>query len=304
MADSVLAQLAAAHAHAAVYDDIVQDYMTAMHALRELQVRKAQLEREAGELRLESDMLLSSLEAARRSTAPAAELEAARAALAAAQAELVVAYRDKGEAADAKAKALEQLEMVRGNYALQTAELAGAREAEAKLREEARHLRETAAETGKELQTRLAEAQRAQTRAEALEDENRDLVQRLIELKDQEADRVNEMNRMREEMLGETRRQAAEIIAAARAQVAQEAGASGSGVLDASMRRLSLAGEGVGANALPAIVLRSVPRTHPGGCFGIAFDAKGTTVATCGADKLVRLWDAARCTETSVLRVR
>ena len=38
-------------------------------------------------------------------------------------------------------------------------------------------------------------------RAVALEEENKDLVQRIIHLKDCEADRMNEMNRLREEIV-------------------------------------------------------------------------------------------------------
>ncbi len=42
---------------------------------------------------------------------------------------------------------------------------------------------------------------------------------------------------------------------------------------------------------------------HEGGCFGLAFDALGSKMASCGADKTVKLWDPATATVTSTLHV-
>lgn len=50
-------------------------------------------------------------------------------------------------------------------------------------------------------QDRISREEEAATRAGALEEENRDLVSRIIHLKDQEADRMNEMNRLRDEIV-------------------------------------------------------------------------------------------------------
>lgn len=50
-------------------------------------------------------------------------------------------------------------------------------------------------------QARLAEAEAATRRAAKLESENTDLVTRLVEEKGQEIEKMNEMNRMREEMV-------------------------------------------------------------------------------------------------------
>jgi len=68
------------------------------------------------------------------------------------------------------------------------------------------------------------------------------------------------------------------------------------------MRNLDLAAESVGATALPSCALKTAPGVHQGGCFAIAFDAAGQTLASCGADKLVRLWDTTRGVEYDVLR--
>lgn len=137
------------------------------------------------------------------------QLDEVRSSLAAAQSELLSAYKERGEAAEAKSKALEQLEVVRDNYAKQSAELEGAREEERRLRAEVQALREEVARMEaarnvhvKELQARQAEAQKAVDRASSLEDENRDLVERLLQMKDVEVQRMNEMNRLREDMVG------------------------------------------------------------------------------------------------------
>lgn len=104
--------------------------------------------------------------------------------------------------------------------------------------------------------------------------------------------------------LNDAKRQAAEILAVTRAQVARQAGSAAVGVLDASMRSLNIAAEAIGGDAVPAVPLRTVPGVHRGGCFAAAFDVAGGVAATCGCDKLVRLWDVMRCTETATLRVR
>lgn len=90
--------------------------------------------------------------------------------------------------------------------------------------------------------------------------------------------------------LTSAKRQAAELLASASAQ----ARAAGSGAAVASLERaargLSL-GEAA-ADALPAVLARSVPEAHGAGCFGLAFNRAGTALASCGADKTVKLWDA------------
>lgn len=47
---------------------------------------------------------------------------------------------------------------------------------------------------------------------------------------------------------------------------------------------------------------RSVP-AHEGGCFGLAFDRLGNRMASCGADRTVRLWDPATAAVTATLHV-
>lgn len=44
--------------------------------------------------------------------------------------------------------------------------------------------------------------------------------------------------------------------------------------------------------------------SHHAGCYAAAFDSPGGVLATCGGDKLVRLWDPLTMTQTGTLRVR
>ena len=74
MVASVHDQLKSAFHQTQVFSEIVDDYLQCAQKLREVQVRNAQLDREAGELRLENDTLLRAVEEASRSTASPAEV--------------------------------------------------------------------------------------------------------------------------------------------------------------------------------------------------------------------------------------
>jgi len=78
MVGTMREQLLAARQQTASFEGIVADYMNLMHRIRELEVRNAQLDREAGELRLENDTLLSTLDDARRGTVSSAEVSYSR----------------------------------------------------------------------------------------------------------------------------------------------------------------------------------------------------------------------------------
>jgi WD40 repeat protein len=112
----------------------------------------------------------------------------------------------------------------------------------------------------------------------------------------------------------QAKRQIAEMHAEARAQIAREAAslsrASTSAaspsyaMLDAHMHRLDLASNEAGLYAVPATVAKSMPSVHVGGCHALAFDATGRWLASCGADKTVKVWDIAKGNDQpSVLRV-
>jgi hypothetical protein len=72
--DNVRAQLEAGKARSASFSLIVAEYMQSMHRLQELEIRNAQLDREASELRRENDTLLERATFASQTTAAAAEV--------------------------------------------------------------------------------------------------------------------------------------------------------------------------------------------------------------------------------------
>jgi len=71
------------------------------------------------------------------------QLQEARAHLAAIQTELVGTYKIHSESLEAKSKALEQLEVVRDNYARQTVELDAVKQEERRLRTQEAQLRDS-----------------------------------------------------------------------------------------------------------------------------------------------------------------
>ncbi len=75
------------------------------------QVRNAQLDKEASELRAENDTLLRSLESGRAAAARNESLAGAEARIAQLQAELTAAYKEKAAAAEASLQATRQLQV-------------------------------------------------------------------------------------------------------------------------------------------------------------------------------------------------
>jgi len=316
---SVRDQLEEARSESLSFSQIVADYLQIVQKLREVQVRNAQLDKEAGELRSENDSLLRTVEEAQRSTASPIELEEARSHAAELQAELLTVYKEKSTAAEGRAQALQQLEIVRELNSQQASSLEEASQERQTLLEEVRTLRSDTTRLSaardlatKELETRAGEIQSLQVRCSGLETENRDLVERFLSVKDTEIERMNQTARMCEDMVKNAKRQASEILATTRANVAQEvAGAAGGATgtsrrgispLDNSLKQLNLAADAIGGGALPSKVIKTFPAVHPGACYALAMDTAGNTLASCGADRVVRLWDVARCSVLSELR--
>jgi cell division septum initiation protein DivIVA len=70
------------------------------------------------------------------------------------------------------------------------------------LRGQVEHHRQAHATVSREMEARLHEAQEATGRVAALQGESAELVRRILEMKDREADRLNEMNRQEADMVG------------------------------------------------------------------------------------------------------
>ncbi|KAG2495946.1 hypothetical protein HYH03_005876 [Edaphochlamys debaryana] len=263
---AVVGQLRGLHAAAtAPFVQPFADYCAGLQRARELEVRLTQLDKEGAELRDENAALHARLQAADEAAAAntAAQLEEARTALARAERELGGLYKDKSSLLEEVMGANTELAKARSAAESATADLVKARAEVAALRDQLAELgsalegeraarRAAAAELAAALGTRDA----ALTDSERLRGENVVLTRRLVELKEGEAGRMNEMNRMHEELL-ETAvrmRQEAELDRQANDLIRQRAVAaalSQSAMAPAAVAPPPPAGGGAAAAELP-----------------------------------------------------
>ncbi|GIL58052.1 hypothetical protein Vafri_13255 [Volvox africanus] len=226
------------------------DYSAGLQRARELEVRLLQLDKEGAELRDENAQLHSRLAAVDLAAAAntAAQLEEARAALTRAERELGSLYRDKANLLETHTQTHTHTrtvkrtpsgpqEVVGANTSLTTArsalessnaQLAQSRAEVSALREQLSALgaaleseRATRVAATAELAAAMSARDGALTEAERLRHENVNLLRRLMEMKEGEAGRLNDINRMHEELLeqatrmrqeAELDRQATELI--------------------------------------------------------------------------------------------
>ncbi|KAK9828803.1 hypothetical protein WJX72_002152 [[Myrmecia] bisecta] len=293
------------------FRQIVVDYQAVLHRCRELQVRKGQLEKEAGELRLENHSLAEQVAANLHAAASSEQMVALTAKLKEVEMELHDTWKAKAKLAEECMAATKQLGIVRENNEQQSKQLdehsAEIKDLKVKLRdlrdqldqERAAHALGTA-----ELEARLKDKEAAEARAGQLEGENADLVRRLVELKSSEIERLNETNRMCDEMLANARNleRAAAASAAAAAAASQQQGRRHRGpslsLLD-QMKGLTRANS-TPQSRVPKSALKSTA-AHDGGCFALAFDRSGSRLASGGADKTVKIWEPATGNQISVL---
>ncbi|PRW45473.1 autophagy-related 16 [Chlorella sorokiniana] len=278
---------------------------------RAQRVRCAQLDKEASELRLENETLLRTVEDGKHAAVQSAQFAALEARAQSLQDELTAAYKDKAALAEQSLQATRQLQVVRDINERQARELTDAAEEARRLKEQIKelrgqvdHFREAHATVSREMEARLQEAQGATAKLATVEAESAELVRRLIEMKDREADRMNEINRLEAETIARAKQEAAAVLARAAAK-AQALGAAlgrqrtseGAELVEASMRRLSEADK----VEQPSTLMKSVPG-HDGGCYGLAFNRTGELLASGGADKCVKLWDPFTAAVKTTLR--
>lgn len=89
--------------------------------------------------------------------------------------------------------------------------------------------------------------------------------------------------------MNSARRQVADMLAEARSKTRSETALSGERKAILSPGGKSDQQELKGG--LPVACASSLPSAHEAGCFGLAFNRAGTMLASCGADKTVKLWD-------------
>ncbi|BDA45707.1 Autophagy-related protein 16-1 [Coccomyxa sp. Obi] len=294
--------------------DVIGDYQILLRKCRESKIRNVQLEKEARELRAENATLQQLVESSVQAAVSNEKVTAAESRAKELQEELTGVYKEKSKLAEELVAASRQLQIVRDSNEAQARELddlaAKGREMRARIKELSDALEKEQDATrlaASEMQARLDEKEAAEKRAEKLEKETADLSKRLVDLKMSEAERMNEVNRMCEEMLANARnmeRAAAATAASSSARVGRfhsmpAGGLTGmvNGIMEKTKGALT---HGAIESLVPDVPMRSVP-AHEGGCYTLAFDRSGQRMASGGADKVVRLWDACSGYQTGSL---
>ncbi|WPT13951.1 Autophagy-related protein 16 [Picochlorum sp. SENEW3] len=283
-----------------VFHSVIQEHYKLLCKVRELDIQCRQLEKIQAEFQSENETLTLSLQDARRQLATQAAQEAVQADVQKLKEETLRLYQEKEKVVSEKDALAEQLDIVRDTCSRQIDEIQTVvskrddlQETIDGLRKELKTLQEANSASGEEMARRIQSDEDALKKVEALTVENNDLIARIVHLKDQEAQKMNEMNVLREKIIADAKVQASEIIAEAKQKSKQSARKTDEGIA-------LEAGEDEG-NIVPVRVKARFEKVHPGGCTAIASDL-GMILATCGLDKVVRLWDPVSLKETACLR--
>lgn len=299
------------------FTDIVSSYQGLLRHCRELEVRVGQLNKEAEELRDENQYLRthSAVQDEWAVQAAAAQGAQDRVELQRAQTQLMSLYRERGDRLEELAAARNELDRLRKATDDLSSHLQTANAEVESLHDTVRQMsvalaseKQAARLAADEAQARLNERDDALTRLARLEAEHAALTQRVIDQKLQEAERLNDINRMHEEAMENAQRLQAEASAdrLSREQLRRSSdsgSASGGGGLGSRLASLrQIVGIGVdkgsasGAAAaaerkLPTGPSKVVPDAHKGGVCSLTLDATGRLVATAGVDRVVKCWD-------------
>ncbi|KAK9787622.1 hypothetical protein WJX73_001530 [Symbiochloris irregularis] len=308
---------------------VFRDYQEVSDQLRRFQVRCAQLDKEAGELRHENEALRESALLQRNDTILKAQVAVAEEKAKAVQEELNVVLRDKARLAEDNLNAHRMLEVVRQTNKQQILELTEAAAKERELKAKVKSLNEQLDEVRKshtlatsEVQSHIQARDKAEAQAVALQGDLKEVTQRLIEEKDQHLAKIERTNAMCEEMISHARQAERESLtkAAAAEKAAEEAtqrtrqwrsgpaglldrmsslsGRATQGITAAS--RQSSEGQSQAADSLAPLPPIELPghamnpvNAHAGCGYTLAFDRPGARVASGGDDKIIRIWDPA-----------
>ncbi|DBA83439.1 hypothetical protein WJX79_006327 [Trebouxia sp. C0005] len=301
------------------FAEITSDYQRCLDQLRDLRVRNAQLDKEAAELRRESVELSHAAQEARNGVANSQEVADMRAEVSKLKDELAPVYKDKARLTEELMQCRESLARVRDinekhSQALDeaTGRIRDLQSRNKELSQQVDNERATQAVAASELETSRHERAEAEQKLNKLTADNDELVQRLVEMKATEVERMNEVNRTCDEMLKSARsmeRQAAQQAQQSANSMRHTSSILRTPSLSGALRGMRIRGAETGgevaapaaATPVPEKATKSVP-AHDGGCFTCAFDRSGSHMATGGADKVVKLWDPATGANTGSLR--
>ena len=262
----------------------------AQRQARVLQERVAMLNRRCAELSEDKEKMEADLKVANEAAAKGTAVKDQSARISELQTELAASYKQHAEssqqviaAKEQQAKAEQELVTAKDALAVAERERDEARERGSELEAALEESRTAAAAATSEAEARLSARNEAVAKAEAMEAENASLVERLMQLKMAEAEKMNEINDLydnlqRQKKSAEMRVMASDLSAASAESMSSLTGAVGGA-------------NAFGSGYFPARKRLAI-RANVGGTHRVAFTPGGDVLATAGDDRTVALFDA------------
>ena len=262
----------------------------AQRQARVLQERVAMLNRRCAELSEDKEKMEADLKVANEAAAKGTAVKDQSVRISELQTELAASYKQHAEssqqviaAKEQQAKAEQELVTAKDALAVAERERDEARERGSELEAALEESRTAAAAATSEAEARLSARNEAVAKAEAMEAENASLVERLMQLKMAEAEKMNEINDLydnlqRQKKSAEMRAMASDLSAASAESMSSLTGAVGGA-------------NAFGSGYFPARKRLAI-RANVGGTHRVAFTPGGDVLATAGDDRTVALFDA------------
>jgi len=269
---------------------VFEAHAGAQRQARVLQERVAMLNRRCAELSEDKEKMEADLKVANEAAAKGTAVKDQSARISELQTELAASYKQHAEssqqviaAKEQQAKAEQELVTAKDALAVAERERDEARERGSELEAALEESRTAAAAATSEAEARLSARNEAVAKAEAMEAENASLVERLMQLKMAEAEKMNEINDLydnlqRQKKSAEMRAMASDLSAASAESMSSLTGAVGGA-------------NAFGSGHFPARKRLAI-RANVGGTHRVAFTPGGDVLATAGDDRTVALFDA------------
>ena len=269
---------------------VFEAHSGAQRQARVLQERVAMLNRRCAELSEDKEKMEADLKVANEAAAKGTAVKDQSARISELQTELAASYKQHAEssqqviaAKEQQAKAEQELVTAKDALAVAERERDEARERGSELEAALEESRTAAAAATSEAEARLSARNEAVAKAEAMEAENASLVERLMQLKMAEAEKMNEINDLydnlqRQKKSAEMRAMASYLSAASAESMSSLTGAVGGA-------------NAFGSGYFPARKRLAI-RANVGGTHRVAFTPGGDVLATAGDDRTVALFDA------------
>eukprot|EP00854_Cymbomonas_tetramitiformis_P016655 gene16655-19787_t len=279
---------------------LVEAHALCQQRNRELRSRVKALDGETAELRKTTEQLTSEAENLREEAKNGAEAVQLRTRAATLQDELTNSYKTQAEVAQDLVRVREELQSVHEEHKQAKETLKETYEKLAAAEEHIQELlltvdneRAACAEAGKELEARLADKEAAEARLAQLELEHSALVERWMQMKLQEAERLNEANAIYEDVV-----RTAECVKQTTTATLRDS--TPDTQVTATLGSLRGHSASVGT-ILPSRRVAEV-MANDGGTHCLAFDLTGSNLASGGVDRTVQVWEPVRGGNVTSLR--